>query len=395
MAVSPTPASWSWIRLEEASLGVYDCPHSTPVLAADGPYLARTQDVGAGVFRLEGAARVSRATYDERVARAVPTYGDLLYSREGTYFGAAAEVPSGVEVCLGQRMVLIRPDPGVLNHTFARYWLNSEPMRAYVDAHKDGSVAQRLNLPIIRGIPVPLPSLKEQRAIASTLGALDDKIESNRRAIDLAEALGDSLFAQAASATTVLGDAARLTMGSSPPGSSYNEDGIGLPFYQGVRDFGRRFPGLRVWTTEPVRLAEANDTLVSVRAPVGDLNRASVVCCIGRGVASVRSEMASTIYYALRAASNLWAPFQQEGTVFGAINRADLAAAKLPWPAGSAASDLETRLSALDERIASLSRESSQLVRLREALLPELMSGRTRVPVGADAYEVPDELEHA
>jgi hypothetical protein len=94
------PSDWSWKRLDAVCEGVFDCPHSTPVLTEEGPYLARSQNMRSGVFRTEEAARVSEATYKERIARAKPRHGDLLYSREGTYFGIAAEVPAGVRVCL-------------------------------------------------------------------------------------------------------------------------------------------------------------------------------------------------------------------------------------------------------------------------------------------------------
>lgn len=263
-------------------------------------------------------------------------------------------------------------------------------------SYDSGSAQPSLNRNYLVTIEVHLPSIDEQRTIGATLGALDDKIESNRRAIDIAEALGDAIFTAVAATSAALSDVAQLTMGSSPPGTSYNEDGIGTPFYQGVRDFGRRYPGRRVWTTEPIRLAEPNDTLVSVRAPVGDLNRAYEICCVGRGVASVRSKSASTIYYALRAAGDLWEPFQQEGTVFGAINRADLAAARIPWPDVVELPLLEAKLSAIDARIESLSREISGLTALRDKLLPELLSGRILVQEAADAItDVLPEMENA
>jgi type I restriction enzyme S subunit len=82
-------------------------------------------------------------------------------------------------------------------------------------------------------------------------------------------------------------DAFDLTMGQSPPGETYNEEGIGLPFYQGRTDFGFRFPTRRIFCTAPTRYAKPGDTLVSVRAPVGDINKADEECCIGRGVAAV------------------------------------------------------------------------------------------------------------
>src|SRR5450756_2255598 len=97
------PPTWSWHRLDEVCEVIVDCPHSTPVLTKDGPFVVRSQDIRSGVFREEAAARVSESTYAERTARAEPTRGDLFYSREGTYFGIAAEVPNGVRACLGQR----------------------------------------------------------------------------------------------------------------------------------------------------------------------------------------------------------------------------------------------------------------------------------------------------
>lgn len=127
-------------------------------------------------------------------------------------------------------------------------------------------------------------------------------------------------------------------------------------------------------------MAQANDTLVSVRAPVGDLNRASETCCIGRGVAAVRGDShPSTVYYALRASEDTWAPFQQEGTVFGSINKSDLSKARLPWPVAPRVDDLESVLGLLDEKIQSATTENMRLGALRDTLLPELVSGRTRL----------------
>src|SRR5229473_4071131 len=87
------PTDWRWERLDEVCSGTFDCPHSTPVLTADGPFVVRSQDIRSGIFRMEEAGQVSEKTYQERVSRAEPHRGDLLYSREGTYFGIAAEVP--------------------------------------------------------------------------------------------------------------------------------------------------------------------------------------------------------------------------------------------------------------------------------------------------------------
>ena len=148
----------------------------------------------SGVFRTDEAGHVSDETYRERVVRAEPKYGDLLYSREGTYFGIAAEVPRGIQVCLGQRMVLLRPHANKVNFRFLRYWLNSPVMSMYTHGFRDGTVAERLNLPTIRELPVAVPPLPEQCTIAHILGTLDDKIELNRRMNETLEAMAHAIF---------------------------------------------------------------------------------------------------------------------------------------------------------------------------------------------------------
>jgi type I restriction enzyme S subunit len=188
------PSNWSWKRLDEVCEGIFDCPHSTPVLSGKGPFLARSQDMRSGVFRTDKAAHVSQEIYNDRIVRAEPRHGDLLYSREGTYFGIAAEVPANIRVCLGQRMVLIRPNPSIVSFRFLRFWLNSPVMAHHMEGQRDGSVAERLNLPTIRALPIAVPPLPEQRAIAHILGTLDDKIELNRRMNETLEAMARALF---------------------------------------------------------------------------------------------------------------------------------------------------------------------------------------------------------
>lgn len=187
------PIVRDWARLDDLCEGIFDCPHTTPQITDEGPYVVRSQDVRAGVFRMDQAAHVSEETYLERIARAEPRFGDILYSREGTYFGLAAEVPPDVRVCLGQRMVLIRPKVN-LHTRFLRFWLNSPILHKHIMGFRDGTVAERLNMPTIRGLPVPITPLPEQRAIAHVLGTLDDKIDLNRRMNATLEAMARALF---------------------------------------------------------------------------------------------------------------------------------------------------------------------------------------------------------
>ncbi|RWC91141.1 MAG: restriction endonuclease subunit S [Mesorhizobium sp.] len=190
--------SWArqreWVQMDSLCDGIFDCPHSTPELTLDGPLVVRSQDIRSGVFRWHDAGRVSEETYQERIARAEPKFGDILYSREGTYFGIAAEMPRNQKVCLGQRMVLIRPNPTKINSRFLRLWLNSPILSRHIHGFRDGTVAERLNMPTIRGLPVPIFEGGEQNAIAELLGSFDDKIELNRRTNETLEAMARAIF---------------------------------------------------------------------------------------------------------------------------------------------------------------------------------------------------------
>ena len=284
-----------------------------------------------------------------------------------------------------------------------------------------GTALPYLTVSTLTGLPFSLPPLDEQRAIARVLGALDDKIELNRRMSATMEAMAralfkswfvdfepvrakaegrpsglppalDALFPASFEASELgeiptgwgigtLGDDFRITMGQSPPGETYNQTGDGLPFYQGRTDFGFRFPKRRVYCTAPTRLAEAGDSLVSVRAPVGDVNMAIEGCCVGRGVAAVRhhSGSRSYTYYSMRSLRDKFQRFEAEGTVFGSVSKKDFNS--LPWisPPAALLAQFDRSCSSPDSRIQTNERASASLVAHRDALLPRLVSGVVRV----------------
>ncbi|HET9836398.1 MAG TPA: restriction endonuclease subunit S [Rhodanobacteraceae bacterium] len=128
---------------------------------------------------------------------------------------------------------------------------------------------------------------------------------------------------------------ADIVMGQSPPGSSYNETGCGLPFFQGKAEFGEISPIAKKWCNDPKRLAEAGDILMSVRAPVGPTNVASERCCIGRGLAAVRANATKIdqgfLRYFLRFSESRLARLGQ-GSTFAAIGRAEIASLMLRLP---------------------------------------------------------------
>ena len=130
-----------------------------------------------------------------------------------------------------------------------------------------------------------------------------------------------------------LKDVCRINMGQSPESRSYNESGDGIPFFQGNADFGERYPVTRIWCNEPTKIANAGDILISVRAPIGALNYAREVCCIGRGLAAITpdsSKFSTEFIYWLLKGKNAELNSKGTGSTFKAIGRKVLEETMIP-----------------------------------------------------------------
>ena len=176
-------------------------------------------------------------------------------------------------------------------------------------------------------------------------------------------------------------DIANITMGQSPDGSSYNEVGEGMLFYQGSTDFGMRFPSVRQYTTAPSRYAKRGDILMSVRAPVGSINIANNDCCIGRGLSAINSKLGSTthLYYIL---NDLRIAFEQRnaaGTTFGSITKEDLYSLPIIIPSHEVIRAFDKICSPMFDRQMILGEEIDNLIKQRDELLPLLMNGQVSV----------------
>jgi len=232
------------------------------------------------------------------------------------------------------------------------------------------------------------PSLEQQKTIAAILSSLDSKIECNREINDnlqqQAKSLYEEMFLNNPDADMVSGtlsDIATITMGQSPSGSSYNEESVGEVFYQGRAEFGFRFPTRRLFTTEPKRMAEPGDVLLSVRAPVGDLNVAYEKCCIGRGLGAIHSKTgdSSFMLYTMFALKPQLDVFNGEGTVFGSINRDGLSNLPVNIPSAEEIAKFEAVVRPMDNLIRTNYEEICRLQSIRDSLLPKLMSGEIDV----------------
>ena len=317
--------------------------------------------------------------------------GDLIFARRSLVAEGAGKCSIIYEfkepLTFESSIIRARPKPDVANSLFLFYLFNSPIGRYLLDTIlRQVAVAGITGSDLVK-LNIPLPPLSEQRAIAGILGALDDKIELNRRMNRTLESMARAVFQEMMrdesgrmKAGTV-GEDFNLTMGQSPPGETYNEGGEGVPFFQGRADFGFRYPENRVYCTAPTRFAKSGDTLVSVRAPVGDVNMAKEECAIGRGVAAVRHKTGSRsyTYYAMKSLEEDFGRFEAEGTVFGSINKADFQNLEIGIPTTEQVEQFEKTCYPMDQMIENNEKESRTLASLRDSLLPKLMRGEVRV----------------
>ena len=333
-------------------------------------------------------------------------------------------VPVGIatrDVAFNQDVKAINVN-GPLSNEYLYYWLIAHEPMLLAKVEPTGIGAGKLDTDILKALRISVPKNPKVRDhIVNVAKSLDDKIELNWRMAVMLEEMAQAVFkswfidfdpvrAKAEGRPTNLppeidalfpdfledselgpipkgwkigcvDDDFALTMGQSPPGSTYNQNGEGLPFYQGRSDFGFRFPTHRVYCTAPNRLAKAGDTLISVRAPVGDINMADEVCAIGRGVAAARHRTGSRsyTYYFMRSIEAVFDKFESEGTVFGSIGKKDFHAIKCCLPPRGLVEYFERIVGPLDEKVGVVERETSILATIRDSLLPKLTTGEITV----------------
>lgn len=285
--------------------------------------------------------------------------------------------------------IVFRAKEGIADKDYLYYLVCSPEVREPAIKSMVGSSGrQRVQTDVVKNLEIDVPPLVEQEKIGSCLKAFDDKIALNDRINknleEQAQAIYQQMFIDTPDSnwkTGTLSDIADITMGQSPSGSSYNEDKEGTIFFQGRAEFGFRFPTIRLFTTEPKRMACANDTLMSVRAPVGDLNVARTDCCIGRGLAAIHSKTnhQSFVLYTMFSLKKQLDVFNGEGTVFGSINRNSLNEMPILIPSEEKLDEFERIVAPMDAAIRNNYDEICRLEQIRDSLLPKLMSGELDV----------------
>ena len=285
--------------------------------------------------------------------------------------------------------IVLRAKKGIANADYIYYLATSSAVReGAIKSMVGSSGRQRVQLDVVKNLEISCPSYTEQQKLTKLLRLLDDKIELNRQINTNLEQQAQAIFKEMFIDNGLknvkkgmLQDIAEITMGLSPDGSSYNEKQLGIIFFQGRAEFSDRFPKIRLYTSQPKRMAMRNDILMSVRAPVGDINIAHHDCCIGRGLASIRSKYnhQSFLFYTMLNLKKYLDRFNSEGTVFGAISKDALNTIPIDIPSEGKIKHFEQIASPIDTCILNNYKEICCLESLRDTLLPKLMSGEIDV----------------
>ena len=338
----------------------------------------------------------------------VPQEGDILLTSVGT-LGIPYVVRKNERFYFKDGNLTWIKKSNSLLPEYLYYFLVSSEGKIKLENISIGTTQKAITIVGLKTLEITLPPLDIQQKIAEVLGALDDKIELNNKINNNLEQQAQALFKSwfvdfepfggkmpEDWKVGKLGDIADVIMGQSPSGNSYNEKGIGCIFFQGRAEFGFRFPTIKLFTTEPKRIAKQNDILMSVRAPVGDFNVAYDDCCIGRGLCAIRSKdnFQSFILYTLWSVQNKLDVFNGEGTVFGSINKDSLNNLEIIVPDTRTIQKFENLCSPMDNLIRKNYEENTRLAQLRDTLLPKLMSGEidvSKVNISADKLSFSEE----
>ena len=282
---------------------------------------------------------------------------------------------------------------------------------------KPGSEHKRFWISEYSKFLIPLPPLPEQRKIAEILETIDNAIEKTDAIIEKYKRIKQGLMQDLLTKGVVsegegeserwrlrdenidkfkdsplgripeewevvrLGEVVDITMGQSPPSESYNMEGKGMPFLQGKQEFESKHPVEVKYTTKPLKIAFENSLLISVRAPVGDVNIANKTYCIGRGLASLSAKkgiIALFLYYLMTfQKSNVEAI--GEGSTFQAIARSQIFNFKIPLPLPCEQQHIASILSQIDEVIEKEQAYKEKLERIKKGLMEDLLTGKLRV----------------
>jgi type I restriction enzyme, S subunit len=391
------------VPLESILSALIDYRGKTPMKSSSGVKLITAKVIKGGRIEDGNHEFIAEADYDGWMRRGLPQQGDILITTEAP-LGEVAMLRTAEKVALAQRVILLRANGKLADQDYLFQALKSPVVQARLYARGTGTTVLGIKQSELRQVEIPMPPLATQRRIASILSTYDDLIENNTRRIAILEEMARRIYEEwfvrfrfpghdgvrmveselglvpEGWGRETLSACATVTMGQSPSSEFYNDKGDGLPFHQGVTNFGRHFPTHKMFCSSEGRLAEEGDILVSVRAPVGRINLSPSRLVIGRGLCAVRSRSGQQTFLLHR----LFETFKEEdsmgnGAIFKAVSKQEVLGLPFLLPPAPMVAAFEKMASPIWSLIRNLTHKSDNLRTTRDLLLPRLISGELEV----------------
>ena len=401
-------------KLKEYCLNITDGEHGSIPDVADSEYyfLNNNNITDNGIVINPTDRKISKADFDRIHKRTQLSIGDVVIASCGTIGKTQVTKDTDIKYDFSRSVGIIKCDTSKLLPEFLHFYFKNPETQKRIMRASEGAVQKHFYIGAMENFDVDIPDLNEQQRIVQCLSAIDSKITNNTSICSelesMAKLLYDYWFVQfdfpdengrpykSSGGKMVwneelkreipegwgvksLADVFEITMGSSPVGESLNEFGEGIEFYQGSTDFGNLYPSMRVFTTSPIRYAKAQDILMSVRAPVGDMNIAMNDCCIGRGLAAIHHKSTIFAWCMLQTFKPFFDIYNGSGTTFGALTSDDLKGQLTIVPKQLVLDDFCKKVEAIGFKLRELSLENQHLASLRDFLLPMLMNGQVKV----------------
>ena len=397
------------MKLSEVCLNIVDCPHSTAPDEGSGYALVRTPNIGKGRFNLEGVHRISEAAYKKRCARITPTVNDLILAREAPAGNVAIIKENMAPLALGQRTVLIRPNPEKVCPDFLVYYLLAPQQQNELLGRATGATVAHVNIPIINNLPVSLPPLETQQKIAGILSAYDDLIENNRKQIKLLEEAAQKLYKEwfvklnfpghenvkivdgipEGWKKGILSDFGDIITGKTPSKKNINFFGNKIQFIK-IPDM---YKGVYTINSDEHLSKEGAESQKNKFIPAGSL----IVSCIGTaGLVCIAYEKCqtnqqinsiilinpSTIYYLyffIKSKKKYLEALGSNGATMVNVNKDKFGKIEVIIPENSIMNSFSNFVAPYFERIKSLQNQIQLLQSARDKLLPKFMNGEINV----------------
>ena len=424
------PEGWTWTTLKE----VCSTPQygwTTKGSQQGTLHLLRTTDITAGRVNWKTVPFCQEEPPDKE--KYLLKAGDIVISRAGSV-GYSYLIKNPQNAVFASYLIRFKPLP-IIDENYLAFFLKSPDYWKTISEEKAGIALPNVNATKLKQIRVPLPPLAEQHRIVAKLQTLftqlDAAVDNLKKAQVQVQQYRTSVLKAAFEGKltkewregysgelkpmevseistleglpefpdgwvwTTLEEISEIILGQSPPSTTYNTDGDGLPFYQGKLEFGKLYPTPRKWCTAPKKISEKGDVFISIRAPIGPTNLCPEKSAVGRGLAAIRGLNGIQpffIFYLMRRFENEIAS-KGTGTTFNAITGNQLKTFQIPLPPlaeqEQIVSKLERHLSVADEIEATLDAELKRAERLRQSILKDAFSGKL---VPQDPKDEPAEM---